>query len=125
MRPVETRRAIGEKLRESWRLYENGELEVAIDILSTLAGEYPNEPVILRQLAWLLSEAGRHVEAVSTAKVVAELAEESILCSLALFHVLWNAGLEDAAVFEAKRFQAIKWTADYAEILAELDSSSK
>ena len=107
-----------ETIRRAILLDENGDTPSAVKLLEELNHANPNRASIGRYLAWFLSHAGRHAEAVLHARRSTQLASESELSSLALFHVLWDAGDRDLAIEEAERFQKISYCQDYDEILS-------
>lgn len=114
---------IGARIREAIELEGAGDKALAIKRLRELNDEIPDQPSVKTYLGSFLTSEGSFDEAIKHAAASVKLAGHSELASLTLFHALWAAGYEDQAIDEANRFQKLKHSDDYEEILAAWNSA--
>ena len=108
-------------IRGAITLNAMGEPERAVEMLTPMLSEFPEEPAIHLYLAWYLRGCCRFDEALGHARRSVQLLPRSSKASLVLFHTLWKAGYKSDAIEEIRRFLPIrsteKYTSDYANIL--------
>lgn len=98
-------------------LVEKDEVDAAIQLLTATATEFPMASSVQGYLAWYLSRVGRHAAAVACAQEAVRLSPASERASLVLYHVLWDAGHQEGALDEMRRYLHVRPSEEYAEIL--------
>jgi len=103
------------------KLIEEKDFGSARQLLLQLAEEDPNSTAILAVLGDVCWEMQLLDEAVFVFKRAIELSPKLEAVSLGLFHSLWKLEKREEALEETKRFMAISDSADYREIIREIN----
>jgi Tfp pilus assembly protein PilF len=114
-----------EVIRKAVEFDENGDSALALQILSAVVEEFPGLALSHSYLAWVLSRAGRHREAIEHGRVAIQLSPKSERVSILLFRVLWSAGESTQALDEMKRFMAIGHSDEYLSVMRELEQTGE
>lgn len=93
-----------------------------LKILRALVAESPESAMLHATFANTLKAANDIGPAIDHFQRAVKLAPTSELYSLGLFHIFWSQGKQNDAFNEMKRFMAISDSADYREIVAEINS---
>jgi predicted Zn-dependent protease len=113
-------------IREAINLNAMEETERAVQLLTPMLSEFPEEPAVHLYLAWYLRGCDRFEEAIEHARRVVQLLPRSSRASLVLFHNLWKAGYKNDAIEEIRRFVPIRsterHTANYVDILKKWEA---
>ena len=116
-------------IKDAIHFREMNESGLAVELLTPLAAEFPEEPSIHAYLAWCLYDDERFTEAIEHGRLATHLRPRNELASLVLFHALWNSGNRSEAIEEIKRFLPLRRseskTPQYAEILRKWESGDK
>jgi|GEM_PF-2148354 hypothetical protein len=112
-------------LREIVELVEKGKAEQAVEFMEPVVKELPEASIVHSYMAWCLSCAGRHREAIEHGRVGVRISPESELSSIMLFRTLWNAGEHALAMDEMKRLTALGPSEEYERLMAEWNESAK
>lgn len=112
-------------LREIVELVEKGKAGQAVEFMEPVLKELPEASLVHSYMAWCLSCAGRHREAIEHGRVGVRIAPESELSSIMLFRTLWNAGEHALAFDEMKRLTALGPSAEYDRLMAEWNEAAK
>ena len=108
-------------LDEAIKLKNQEDYRGAARVLSHIVKEFPTcTPAFMLLGGLYLHEFKKPRKAVPCFEAAIGLAPRSEMCSLGLFHSLWNLDRVVEALEELKRFQMISHSKDYDEILAEL-----
>jgi predicted Zn-dependent protease len=112
--------------RKRWALAQErsrlNDLPGTLEILSKLVAEAPESAGLNATYANTLKEVGETAPAIEHFKRAVKLAPTVELYSLGLFHIYWAQGMQDEAFTEMRRFMASSDSADYREIVAEINS---
>jgi predicted Zn-dependent protease len=112
--------------RKQWRLAQArsrlDDLPGTLEILRDLVSEIPESAMLNATFANALNADNDFESAIEHFQMAVKLAPTSELYSLGLFHIFWTQGRQDDAFNEMKRFMAISDSADYREIVAEINS---
>jgi tetratricopeptide (TPR) repeat protein len=103
----------------------NDQTSVAVQLLTTLAEEFPRTSSVHGYLAWFLLQIGRHQAAIGHSQEAVSLSPRSERASLIHFHVLWEAGQRIQALDEMKRFLMIRPSEEYASIIKDWEPGRK
>lgn len=93
-------------LDEAKRIAACGDLEGAVQALSILAENYPDDIDARFTYASVLFQLSRYAEAAPHFKWILEGSPIHEWSSLGLFHSLWKSGREGEAIEEIKRFRS-------------------
>lgn len=96
-----------------------GKSEQAQQWMKALVDEFPEASIAHSYMAWVLSRAGRHREAIEHGRVAVNLSPESEMSSIMLFRVLWSAGEHQQAFDEMKRLEQHGRSEEYARLMRE------
>lgn len=114
--PERIRTRLSEAIARKNRNYLTGAERILEEIVRVEPGYAP--------AVWLLGgvywQHYRLPDAIRSFQRAVELAPESEKASLALFHTLWEAGEQDRAIAEMRRFLAVAHSTDYEGISKEL-----
>ena len=110
-------------VKDAVLLDEHGDTNSAIQLLEEVNQEFPNRASVKRYLGWFLASQGKYPEAIDYARMSVDLASNSELSSLTLFHALWDAGSQEQAIEEAKRFKRETLSCNYDDILDSWNSN--
>ena len=112
--------------RKQWALAQErsrlDDVPGTLKILRDLVAEIPQSAMLNATLANTLKAINDIEPATEHFQTAVKLAPTSELYSLGLFHIFWSQGRRDDAFIEMKRFMAISDSADYREIVAEINS---
>jgi predicted Zn-dependent protease len=115
-----------EDQRRQWTLAQErsrlNDLPGTLEVLSKLVAEAPESAMVNATFANTLKAVDDTALAIEHFKRAVKLAPRVELYSLGLFHIYWAQGMQDEAFIEMKRFMAISDSADYREIVAEINS---
>jgi tetratricopeptide (TPR) repeat protein len=106
---------------KSVNLYENGDLQGAIEVLERLVESNSNSAKLLATLANTYSEIGRNESALGYFHKAVQIEPQWEDASLGLFHCLWSLEKKEEALDEAKRFTAISSSKEYENIVREIN----
>lgn len=106
-------------------LKEEGRSSSALEIIRELEQDYPNDKAALLVVGNFYWDYGPMNKAVEEFERATVLFPDSELASLALFHVLWKAKLQDRALEEIKRFISRRNCDDYDRIIEDLDLETR
>jgi tetratricopeptide (TPR) repeat protein len=98
------------------------DLPGTIEMLRSLVAENPESAILNSTFANTLKETGDFGLAIAHFEKAVQLAPQSELYSLGLFHVLWGQGMREEALVETKRFMTISDSDEYREIVAAINS---
>ena len=110
-----------ETISQVVELVADDRVPLATERLVALVAEFPREGLAHGYLAWVLSDSGKHREAIEHGKVAVQLAPRSERISLLFFRVLWSADERSQALDEMRRFVALEDSEEYAQIILELE----
>lgn len=105
-------------------LADSGDFAQALHILNGLVLTSPTVLAFRLKVGYVLREMGKLSEAEAHFRKATELRPSHHLASLGLFHSLWEQGLEEDALREAKRFTAATGSSEYREILTAANSQN-
>jgi hypothetical protein len=109
------------RLNEAIRLKNRGDFTGALEVLSAVVEDFPGCAAAYGYIGGIHHfDLGDAKKAAPYWSMAVQLSPRSELCSLGLFHSLWNLELHDAAKAEMRRFQSVGHSIDYDEITAEL-----
>jgi predicted Zn-dependent protease len=112
--------------RKQWALAQErsrlDDVPGTLKILRDLVAEIPESAMLNATFANTLKALNDIEPAIEHFQTAVKLAPTSELYSLGLFHIFWSQGRQDDAFNEMKRFMAISDSADYREIVAEINS---
>ena len=97
--------------------FHAGQVQQAIELLTTHAGEFSDAPRLWGYLGFLYGEAGDDGKAARALRRATLLSPHSERASLGLFHSLWRHGKVDAAFREMRRFVKEYDAPQYRELL--------
>ncbi len=106
-------------IREAVHLVEEGKAAEAVQTMKMLVEEFPEASLVHSYMAWVLSQAGVHREAIEHGRVGIKLSPESEMSSILLFRVLWGAGEHGQAFDEMKRLEKYGHSEEYARMMQE------
>lgn len=106
-------------IRETIELDSQGQLAEAEQTMKALVDEFPEASVVHSYMAWTLSRAGKHREAMEHGRVAVKLSPESEMSSIMLFRVFWSAGEHPQAFDEMKRLEKYGKSEEYARLMQE------
>jgi predicted Zn-dependent protease len=106
-------------IRETIELDQQGQLEDAERLMKALVDEFPQASLVHSYMAWVLSRAGKHREAIEHGRAAVKLAPESEMSSIMFFRVLWSAGEHQQAFDEMKRLEKYGHSEEYARLMQE------
>ena len=113
-------------IREAINLNAMDETERAVQLLTPMLSEFPEEPAVHLYLAWYLRGCCRFEEAIGHARKAVQLLPRSSRASLVLFNTLWRAGYKNDAIEEIRRFVPIRrserYTSNYVDILKKWEA---
>jgi predicted Zn-dependent protease len=112
-------------LREVIDLDGQDQWEDAERLLQPLVDEFPQASLLHSYMAWVLSRAGKHREAIAHGRVAVKLSPESEMSSIMYFRVLWSAGEHAQAFDEMKRLEKYGPSEEYARMMAEWSEGKK
>jgi predicted Zn-dependent protease len=110
-----------ELFREAIRLRDAEKYPEAARLLRRLCEQKPHSAAVWAVLGDVNWRQEKLKEAIKCFRRATELAPESELASLGLFHTLWEMGLEKKAREEMDRFQKVAHSDEYATLHKELD----
>jgi len=110
-----------ETISQVVELVADDRVPLATERLVALVAEFPREGLAHGYLAWVLSDSGKHREAIEHGKVAVQLSPRSERVSLLFFRVLWSAEERPRALDEMRRFVALEDSEEYAQIILELE----
>ena len=110
-----------ETISQVVELVADDRVPLATERLVALVAEFPREGLAHGYLAWVLSDSGKHREAIEHGKVAVQLSPRSERVSLLFFRVLWSAEERLRALDEMRRFVALEYSEEYAQIILELE----
>ena len=108
------------KFDEALRLRDQGNLGGAHDILSQLCKSDAATAAMFAVLGDVLWEMDCLSDAIHTFYRVTEMSPRSEVASLALFHSLFQAGRQDEAFGEMRRFLSIADSTEYETLLSDI-----
>jgi predicted Zn-dependent protease len=112
--------------RKQWALAQErsrlDDVPGTLQILRDLVAEMPESAMLNATFANTLKAVNDIEPAIEHFQTAVKLAPTSELYSLGLFHMFWSQGRHDDAFNETKRFMAISDSADYRQIVAEINS---
>lgn len=97
----------------------DGKPDQARQWMKALVDEFPEASIVHSYMAWVLSRAGKHREAIEHGRVAVNLSPESEMSSIMLFRVLWSAGEHQQAFDEMKRLEQYGHSEEYARLMQE------
>ena len=106
-------------IRETIDLDAEGKLEDAERLMKALVDEFPQTSIVHSYMAWVLSRADKHREAIEHGRVAVRLSPESEMSSIMFFRVLWSAGEHQQAFDEMKRLEKFGHSEEYARLMQE------
>ncbi len=106
-------------IREAVHLVEESKASEAVQTMKALVEEFPEASIVHSYMAWALSQAGMHREAMEHGRVAIKLSPESEMSSIMLFRVLWSAGEHGQAFDEMKRLEKYGHSDEYAQLMQE------
>jgi predicted Zn-dependent protease len=113
-------------IREAINLNAMEETERAVQLLTPMLSEFPEEPAVHLYLAWYLRGCHRFEAAIEHARRAVQLLPKSSRASLVLFLALWEAGYKNDAIEEIRRFVPIRsterYTSHYLDILKKWEA---
>jgi predicted Zn-dependent protease len=113
-------------IREAINLNAMGEPERAVQLLTPMLAEFPEEPAVHLYLAWYLRGCHRFEKAIEHARRAVQLLPTSSRASLVLLHTLWESGSKNEAIEEIRRFVPIRsterYTSHYVDILKKWEA---
>ena len=113
-----------ETINKAIGLDASNQADLAVELLTTLATEFPDASAVHGYLGWFLSQSGRHEEAIEQSQQAVVLAPNSEKVSLVYFFTLWHAGMRMEAFDEMKRFVKIRPSKEYDKMIKEWESNS-
>ena len=99
----------------------SSDLGKALECLTPLRSDFPDSAVFFTVLGDTYWEVGRYPEAIAAFRRATELAPQSELASLSLFHCLIDQGGTDAAFDEMRRFLFLRDSDEYRRLLREIN----
>jgi predicted Zn-dependent protease len=120
----EAERVLG-SIREILDLDADGKLEEAEQIMKAIVEEFPQVSLAHSYMAWVLSRAGKHRDAIEHGRVAVKLSPESEMSSIMLFGVLWSAGEHRQAFDEMKRLEKHGHSEEYARLMREWNEGKR
>lgn len=109
-----------DQFEEALRLREQGDLPEAQRILEGLVASQPRSAALFAVLGDLYWDLGFLDKSISSFRTATQIATRSEDASLGLFHTLWQAGREDEAFDEMKRFMNISNSEEYRELIKNM-----
>ncbi len=115
------RTPLEEEFSEATRLHDAGHLERAREVLLDLANRSPQSVRVHAALGHVCWDMQRLDEAVVAFRRATGLSPRLEGVSLGLFNCLWKLGRRDEAMEELRRFQSVADSAEYREIVKEIN----
>jgi len=112
-------------IREVVEMGGNGQWAAAEEFFRPLVEEFPEASMVHSYMSWILSQAGKHREAIEHGRVAVRLSPESELSSVMLFRALWGAGEHALAFEEMKRLEKYGHSEEYARMMQEWNEGVK
>jgi predicted Zn-dependent protease len=106
-------------IQETIDLDSQGQLAEAEQTMKALVDEFPHASIVHSYMAWVLSRAGKHREAMEHGRAGVKLSPESEMSSLMLFRVFWSAGEQLQAFDEMKRLEKYGHSEEYARMMQD------
>ena len=112
------------RFNEALKRRDEGDYPGAIAMLRELAEKRPTDAAIVGMLAGLEVCVDDFANAVEHGRRAVQLSPSSELASTALFHALFGAEDIEGAFAELARFRRLTESAEYEQILSELESDT-
>lgn len=116
---AQERAKIEPEFNRALEIWRNGDGQMAVQILERLDSEYPSRPFILGMLGAIYRSLGDHGRSLGYFQQAASLSPQSELASLGLFHSLWEAGRQEEALDEMRRFLSVASSEEYDLLIKE------
>jgi len=120
---AETHPQVFDTITQVVELVADDKIALATERLTALVAQFPQEGFAHAYLAWVLSRAGRHRDAMEHGRAAVQFAPRSERVSLLFFRVLWSADERQQALEEMRRFVSLEDSAEYAQIILELEQA--
>lgn len=112
-------------IREIVEMGAKGQWAEAEAFFRPLMEEFPEASMVHSYMCWILSQAGKHREAIEHGRAAIKLSPESELSSVMLFRALWGAGEHALAFDEMKRLEKYGHSEEYARMMQEWNEGKK
>ena len=106
-----------EQFDEARLLRGRGDIAGARQILETLIARQPRSAALLATLGDIYWDLGLLDNAISSFRSATLFSPQSETASLALFHALWDHGLDESAFDEMRRFMMTNKSSEYEALL--------
>ena len=113
------------RINKAMRFAHDGKFAQAVQLLRSLAGEFPKAGSVRCYLAWSLSKLGQNKEALKHSRQAIILSPKSEYASLAHYLVLCQNRKWIEALDEMKRFVMIRPSKVYTKIIKSWETDSQ